>query len=73
MKCDQCQMLSINGVPCHEIGCPNMGAKWIDGEWVKFYECRDCGCEVVKGESCDCQDEPGDDPGAWSGGFADNH
>ncbi|MFN0317542.1 MAG: hypothetical protein ACKVQA_21160 [Burkholderiales bacterium] len=22
-KCDQCQMLSINGVPCHEIGCPN--------------------------------------------------
>ena len=23
MKCDQCEMLSINGVACHEIGCPN--------------------------------------------------
>lgn len=23
MKCDQCEMLSINGVACHETGCPN--------------------------------------------------
>lgn len=22
-KCDQCQELMINGVRCHEIGCPN--------------------------------------------------
>lgn len=31
MKCDQCEMVSINGVACHETGCPNSRAKW-DGE-----------------------------------------
>jgi hypothetical protein len=23
MNCDQCEMLSINGMACHETGCPN--------------------------------------------------
>lgn len=23
VKCDQCQLLRINGVVCHETGCPN--------------------------------------------------
>lgn len=23
MTCDQCEMISIQGVPCHETGCPN--------------------------------------------------
>ncbi len=23
ITCDQCVMLSINGLPCHELGCPN--------------------------------------------------
>lgn len=27
MNCDQCEMLSINGVPCHETGCPNEQAE----------------------------------------------
>jgi len=56
VHCDQCEMLSINGVACHEHGCPNMGAKW-DREtrtWVKYYECWNCGCEVLRGEECDC-------------------
>jgi hypothetical protein len=22
-KCDQCEELMINGIRCHEIGCPN--------------------------------------------------
>ena len=22
MRCDQCEMVSINGVACHETGCP---------------------------------------------------
>jgi hypothetical protein len=35
LKCDQCQMLSINGIACHETGCPNMRKAWVDGEWVK--------------------------------------
>ena len=25
----------INGIYCHEKGCPNTGADKIDGEWVK--------------------------------------
>ena len=22
-RCDQCEMISVNGQACHEIGCPN--------------------------------------------------
>lgn len=36
--CDQCQVLVINGVVCHEIGCPD-GWK---GKWV---ECKECGTD----------------------------
>ncbi len=28
IKCDQCQMLSIDGLPCHETGCPNSRRLW---------------------------------------------
>lgn len=30
-------MLSINGMACHEAGCPNSGKTWIPerGEWVR--------------------------------------
>lgn len=57
--CDQCQMLSINGVACHETGCPNSGAKWDpeNEEWVRYRECRECrecGSEVREGEVCNC-------------------
>lgn len=43
MKCDSCQMVAINGVPCHETGCPNAGKVYRDGEWIKQHECRECG------------------------------
>jgi hypothetical protein len=46
----------INGVFCHETGCPNTNARYEDGEWVKYYECFICGCEVRRGESCTCED-----------------
>ena len=54
MSCDQCQMLSINGVPCHETGCPNMGARWgaESGEWIKQRECFECGCTVDTDDPC---------------------
>lgn len=54
LACDQCEMLSINGVPCHETGCPNMGARWDSesGEWVKQRECFDCGCTVDADDPC---------------------
>jgi hypothetical protein len=49
-------MLSINGVACHEIGCQNSGSRWENGEWVKYYECFECGCDVKKGDICGCQE-----------------
>ena len=58
MHCNQCEMLSINGHACHETGCPNSRKTWVAdrGEWVLFVECRECGCEVEAGESCNCQE-----------------
>ncbi len=41
MKCDQCQLLRINGVVCHEIGCP----KAYKGT---YYTCSGCGGEFKK-------------------------
>ena len=52
--CDQCAPLAINGVFCHEAGCPNHGKRWnaVDAEWVRYVECRECGCDVREGEVC---------------------
>jgi hypothetical protein len=52
--CDQCAPLAINGVFCHEAGCPNHGKRWFggDAEWVRYVECRECGCDVREGEVC---------------------
>ena len=58
MKCDQCEMLSINGVACHETGCQNRNCAWDDDRqrWIKFRECHECGDRIELGEVCDCQD-----------------
>ena len=33
VKRDQCEALAINGVPCHEAGCPNSRKPWVrDGD-----------------------------------------
>lgn len=62
MKCDQCQALMINGTYCHELGCPNMNARWDveEQEWVKQWTCDECGNKVDVGEQC-CVDEDGFD------------
>lgn len=41
-RCDSCASLSINGVPCHETGCPE---SHIDLRTGKPYlkECFECG------------------------------
>jgi hypothetical protein len=54
MGCDQCQMMQINGTPCHETGCPNMGARWDEenGQWIKQRECFECGSEVDYDDPC---------------------
>lgn len=58
MRCDQCEALMINGVFCHEHGCPNSCKTWVEDreDWVRFVECRECGCEVEEGEQCNCTD-----------------
>lgn len=55
--CDQCAAARINGVFCHEAGCPNQRKTWLAERelWVRFVECFECGCEIEEGESCDCQ------------------
>ena len=59
MNCRQCEMLSINGAACHELGCPNAKKTWVEErqEWVLFIECFVCGYEVEKGETCSCQED----------------
>ena len=56
MRCDQCEMLSINGVACHETGCPNSRKAFRYGAWIRIVECFECGCEVEEGTVCDCQE-----------------
>lgn len=34
MSCNQCEALMINGIYCHETGCPNANKVKVDGEWV---------------------------------------
>ena len=38
VRCSQCEAMCINGVPCHESGCPN-----------EKHECSGCGNIVLKG------------------------
>lgn len=54
MKCNQCNAAIINGVFCHEIGCPNMGKRYNDEseEWVQVHVCSICGYEYEDGEIC---------------------
>lgn len=52
MDCDACMMLTINGVACHETGCPNAKEQYVDGEWVTVHECRECGSDYLDGEEC---------------------
>ena len=39
--CKSCEAVSINGVNCHDIGCPD---SWMD----KPYECKECGFEFIR-------------------------
>ena len=51
-RCHSCEMLNINGVATHEIGCPEA---WKD----EIRECKWCGTEFVpesKWQECCCED-----------------
>lgn len=58
MHCDQCEMLSINGVACHETGCPNSKSRWDadSGTWIRQRVCRECGSTVDVDSDC-CEGE----------------
>lgn len=43
MFCDSCELLRINGVVCHETGCPDA---WKDHEIA----CRVCGFDFLREE-----------------------
>ncbi len=46
MKCESCSLVVIQGVPCHEKGCPD---SWIDPETELGYEleCTFCGSRFI--------------------------
>lgn len=63
MHCDQCELVSINGVACHERGCVHAGnpnnrnslpSRWDTEtlEWVRQYKCSDCEDAHDDGEGC---------------------
>lgn len=56
MNCDSCQMVSINGVACHETGCCNAKKTWSEPEqaWIKYVPCDCCGFDVEVGTECGC-------------------
>ena len=50
--CNQCEAAMINGVFCHEAGCPNTHERFIEGEWVAVRKCFSCGREVLGAADC---------------------
>lgn len=60
MRCDRCQMVSINGTPCHERGCPNADARWNGETWVAQRDCFVCGTTVDEDDPC-CDAEKEED------------
>jgi len=54
ITCNGCELLSINGLSCHEHGCPNTNATWDSeqGEWVRTRTCFECGGECPADQEC---------------------
>lgn len=63
ITCPECNLARINGVLCHETGCPNSKARYDleSQEWIKQYTCFHCGYPVDDGEICSCQEVYGDE------------
>jgi hypothetical protein len=53
-RCNQCEAAMINGIFCHETGCPNRKKRYnkTDDVWETMITCRNCGYDFVEGESC---------------------
>jgi hypothetical protein len=61
IRCDQCEACMINGVFCHETGCPNTHSRFDaeSGEWVRQRKCFECGCTIDADDPC-CNAEVSD-------------
>jgi len=33
ISCEYCELIMINIILCHEIGCPNSRKMWVNGKW----------------------------------------
>jgi len=45
VRCSQCETMVINGIPCHETGCPHI---------VRDVTCSHCGDEYRSNQSHEC-------------------
>ena len=51
MSCPSCELLTINGVVCHETGCPeawkdySRECKWCGGDFIPEERLQDCCCD----------------------------
>ncbi len=72
IHCDQCEAAMINGIFCHETGCPNQKKTWLAdrAEWVRFLACFECGCDVEEGTYCGCCPETGGEVEVYEAGEA---
>lgn len=60
--CDQCQAVSIQGIPCHETGCPNANSikcescgeysriAYYANNWDGCKHCKDCAARHAERE-----------------------
>lgn len=64
MRCDQCQLARIQGLVCHETGCPNSGKTWDEDreQWIKYQDCFECGFAIEVGTACNCTEPIEDAP-----------
>jgi hypothetical protein len=54
MRCDSCEAAMINGIFCHETGCPNKKSRY-DAEsdtWIPQRKCFACGYMVDRDDLC---------------------
>ena len=52
--CDQCEAAMVNGVFCHETGCPNTHKRYnkANDVWETMIKCPICGYDYPEGTEC---------------------
>lgn len=66
MRCPSCAAVSINGIACHETGCPDRRLILLGpNAGLYLHTCFECGCDVESedrgGYNCDCTSHLEDD------------